>query len=374
MSDDITKTLLEQTLHENDGVLPSDVAILESILQQEGIDITSRAFDSNINDRMSRIDKEHNEREKNQRVRPNWVYRVRALMLGVKDIFSLVSAFVIEVLFPFVALFLFYLVEIETANLGIRTFFQDPEKSHMLATVIVTGYFVVVWLVAKASYKSEVKPKLRFTFANIISRILYTMGLTAFNLSIKSRPFSIKINRKMLMSEPTSKYESILFFEIMSAILIALMGTLGRLSDELTNLASQELPSVGVNGTPRVASELITLYNDSSLLQWLEYATSFFVVIVLLYFTHLFIKHIYGIYLNVVGRDELDFFDYASSEGARNVEKENARIQFYKYNIQKIIEKQQKSGSKPKIGHSNTHQISSAQETLQVLPTDIVGE
>ena len=369
MSEDIQKSLLEQTLSENNGILPDDVVVLERILQQEGIDITAAGFDTKISERYNRIDKEFDEKSKQERVRPEWVYKVRAFMLGVLDTFSIITAFIMQVLFPFVSLLLFYIVEIETAQLGIKTFFTDESKSNMLAMVIITGYFVIVWLTARESYKTETKPRLRFTLANIVSRFLYITGFTAFRFDIGIKPFKFNVHRKALMTSPLTNHESVLFIEFVSAVLIALMGTLGRLGDELLALA--DATKDVVNDGPKIASDLSSLYNDSSLLQWLEYATSFLIVVVLLVFTHFMIKHIYGIYIKVVGQDELDFFDYASHEEARQLEKQKAKIQFYQFNIQKIIEKQKSQAvSKVPIGLLDTQQKPLVPQDLNLNPID----
>jgi D-ribose pyranose/furanose isomerase RbsD len=292
------KTSLDKLI-ENHLELPDDIETLNEILSEE-IDITNPQFTRSLETRLKPVKDRIESQKATSRHRAEWVLKFRNFILGTQESFSVFVAFLLQVIFPFVGIALFVFTEVYATYMGISLIWQNEEFAALLVAVtIVTGYYVIEWLHARAYYQyHQTNKRYRFSLLRLLTNLWYTFGAGAIQWS------DGRINLKQPEEiKGVTLLDSMKLVRWLAILSIIMGGLLARMGDELAQY----------NNIP-AGEGLTKILNESSIFEFAEYATVFILTFGILQMTHFVIKYIYQLYIKAVGSEEVDFFDSASAQ------------------------------------------------------------
>lgn len=296
--------------------LPDDPDELSGLLESEGIDITSPAFQRQLEVRKAQAARQADEHRKRTRTRVDGYDTTRNRILSARDYVALFFSFVFGVLSMLLTTLLLYVSEIFSTMAGIRSFLVQDDKLTIaivviLAVTLVSSYFAIEWRLAALISKNGKPPVYRFTFKAWGDRLNYVFGRTAPNTQFQ---YEVIENAADIRAINSTR-------RIIIAIIV-ILGILGRLQSLLsvtTDLAWYE--------------QIVSIFTTSSLQTFLEYIGGGAIALALLVATHYLMSYIYEVYRNAVGgADEAGFFDPALQDKLE----QQMVTGLYRYKLQQI--------------------------------------
>lgn len=295
-------TSLDKLMLKN-GELPSDAEQLERLLVNEGFDVTSPAFQKQVETRNRQIDE--NSRNNKLRQRPESYIKLRNSVLSVKDYSSFVFNFIFVVVGTVLGILLLFVSEVVSVKLGIDTFFgQEPIITSLLSVTLIVLYFAIEWQLASLLHKFGRPKRYKMTVGMIAKELKYFFNINAALVEKDNNHDIISINRTRFVL----------------VILIVVLGILGRLDTSISQLSGAWYDS------------LVNIFVQSTLKQFLEYIGGGVVSIALLSATHFIVQYIYSVYVAAVGSDNVDFFE----ESSVIAEKQEALIKLLRFKLNQI--------------------------------------
>lgn len=305
-------TTLQRMMINNES-LPDDAIQLEQLLSEEGYDISNPQFQRQVDARNRLIDQRLTENRRRTRQRNNNYEQIRNQFLSWRDYSAIMFNFLFVVVGIPVGILLLVASEVVSVSLGLQTFFTEPAAVWLLSITLVLMYFAVEWRHAQLVAKYGKPAAYRFSLSTAVKRLKYL--------------FSLDSNMQLEMVDDAAEIRSVNNTRNTLILIIVILGILGRLN----NLLAAENAGAWYD-------QIVAIFKESSLKEFLEYMGGGFIALALLVATHYLVSYVYEIYRSAVGgADEVTFFDPAWEDRERN----RLMVPLYQNQLRKIwVEKE----------------------------------
>lgn len=258
--------------------LPNDPLVLQTMLEEEGVDLSGKSFQNQLNKRIQVIDDNENLARQGIKDRPEEYLERKRDFLGQRDQIAMRFGYAFVVLGSPIMLIVVFFAEAISSAIGLLTFFNstwyEVGTSVFLAFALIISLYIIEWRSATLDHRLDVIDN--------------------------KHPLRNKIGLELKNARIVRRY---IF------VTIVLLGFLGRLDDKLEDLDGTWLNAIG------------EILFQSSAQDFLAYILGMSIAAGLLLVSHYAIKIQFEDYVNAVGDEEIEsaanFFDPSSFQKQR---------------------------------------------------------